>query len=93
MRIETDKPEAPVVNSVPEASNVPDNSSTVSSASVTPSSSKAQAYGSDLNKPNEYSGAGASLKDKQLRAHMLCKKYAEDYFYPSKVSFNSVTGW
>lgn len=90
--IEADKPAAPVVNSAPEVSNVPDNSSTVSSTNVTPSSSKAQAYGSDPNKPDEYSGAGASLKDKQLRAHILCKNYAGDYFYPSKVSFSSITG-
>lgn len=51
-----------------------------------------KAYGSDPNDPDTYTGAGASIEDKQIRAHILCKKYAEDYFYPSKVKFHSVAG-
>ena len=63
-----------------------------SSPSSSSSSTTKKAYGSDPNDPDTYTGAGESIKEKQLRAHILCKNYAEDYFYPDKVSFSSVTG-
>lgn len=67
-------------------------SSNSSSSSSSANSSSKRAYGSDPNDPDTYTGAGESIKEKQLRAHILCKNYAEDYFYPDKVSFSSITG-
>lgn len=63
-----------------------------SSTSTSSSSSTKKAYGSDPNNPDTYTGVGESLEDKQIRSHILCKHYAENYFYPDKVSFSSITG-